>query len=168
MLSLIHSCAIKARKSGYRVTDGNSWLGLAQDCGSTTTSRKTARKFVVKLFGDERLKTAKTHVEPTKSKRAPKGDHFLASYEWRRVRMQVLKRDGAKCACCGATPADDKVMNVDHIKPRKHHPELALDLNNLQVLCDVCNHGKGNWDQTDWREDVIGGKLRLIKQEGDL
>jgi len=43
------------------------------------------------------------------------------------------------------------VMNVDHIRPRKLFPELALDINNLQVLCHECNHGKGNWDQTDWR-----------------
>ena len=93
-------------------------------------------------------------------------DAFLASYEWRRVRMIVLKRDNARCACCGATPADGRVMNVDHIKPRKYHPQLALDLNNLQVLCDECNHGKGNWDQTDWRgysEAEIGAKLRVIK-----
>jgi 5-methylcytosine-specific restriction endonuclease McrA len=79
-------------------------------------------------------------------------DAFLESYEWRRVRMVVLKRDGARCACCGATPSDGVKMNVDHIKPRKNFPELALDPQNLQVLCEVCNHGKGNWDQTDWRQ----------------
>ena len=42
-------------------------------------------------------------------------------------------------------------MNVDHIKPRRLYPGLALEKSNLQVLCADCNHGKGNWDQTDWR-----------------
>ena len=74
------------------------------------------------------------------------------TYEWRKVRMEALKKYGAKCQCCGATPASGAVMNVDHIKPRKLFPHLALDLNNLQVLCHDCNHGKGNWDMTDWRE----------------
>lgn len=95
------------------------------------------------------------------------GDAFLESFEWRKIRMQVLIRDGARCACCGATRQDGRQMHVDHIKPRKLHPELALEPKNLQVLCDVCNHGKGNWDQTDWRdeftEDAIGSKLRLVK-----
>jgi hypothetical protein len=81
-------------------------------------------------------------------------DDFLRTYEWRRVRMQALKLHGARCQCCGATPATGAVMNVDHIKPRKLFPELALDLTNLQVLCDACNHGKGNWDMTDWREEA--------------
>lgn len=81
----------------------------------------------------------------------PNTADFLQSYEWKRVRMVVLKRDGAKCRCCGATPEMDAVMNVDHIKPRRIFPELALDPNNLQVLCGECNHGKGNWDMTDWR-----------------
>jgi len=76
---------------------------------------------------------------------------FLESYEWRRVRMQALKSYGARCQCCGVTPADGARMNVDHIKPRKLFPELALDVSNLQVLCHDCNHGKGNWDMTDWR-----------------
>lgn len=53
--------------------------------------------------------------------------------------------------CCGATPATGAVMNVDHIKPRKLYPHLALDVDNLQILCSDCNHGKGNWDMTDWR-----------------
>jgi uncharacterized protein (TIGR02646 family) len=67
--------------------------------------------------------------------------------------MEVLKRDGRRCACCGATPEDGLKMHVDHIKPRKHYPHLALEHSNLQVLCEVCNHGKGNWDQTDWRKE---------------
>lgn len=83
----------------------------------------------------------------------PNTDAFLESYEWRRVRMEALKRDGARCQCCGATPQDGLRMHVDHIKPRKMFPTLALDLDNLQVLCEICNHGKGNWDTTDWRSD---------------
>lgn len=79
-------------------------------------------------------------------------DAFLSTYAWRRLRMQALTRYGARCQCCGASPATGAVMNVDHIKPRRLFPALALDLENLQILCHECNHGKGNWDQTDWRE----------------
>jgi len=76
---------------------------------------------------------------------------FLSTFEWRKVRMMALKKYGPRCQCCGATPKDGAVMNVDHIKPRKLFPSLALDVNNLQILCHECNHGKGNWDNTDWR-----------------
>lgn len=79
-------------------------------------------------------------------------DAFLSTFEWRRVRMEALKKYGPRCMCCGATPSDGAVMNVDHIKPRKLFPDLALNINNLQILCHDCNHGKGNWDQTDWRK----------------
>jgi len=82
-------------------------------------------------------------------------DAFLKSYEWRRLRMSALKLHGARCQCCGITPAHGAVMNVDHIKPRKLFPELALSLENLQVLCGECNHGKGNWDMTDWRTEKV-------------
>ena len=80
-------------------------------------------------------------------------DEFLDSYEWRKIRMVALKKYGRKCQCCGATPATGAIMNVDHIKPRRIYPELALDIDNLQILCHECNHGKGNWDMTDWRSD---------------
>lgn len=78
-------------------------------------------------------------------------DDFLRSFEWRKLRMEVLKKYGATCQCCGATRHTGAVINVDHIKPRKYFPELSLDIDNLQVLCGACNHGKGNWDTTDWR-----------------
>lgn len=77
---------------------------------------------------------------------------FLYSYEWRRLRMVVLTKRGARCECCGASAVDGVRIHVDHIKPRRLHPELALVESNLQVLCADCNHGKGNWDQTDWRQ----------------
>jgi len=81
----------------------------------------------------------------------PSRDDFLRTYEWRRVRMQALKKYGARCQCCGATADKGVRVHVDHIKPRKLFPQLALDVNNLQILCEECNHGKGNWDMTDWR-----------------
>lgn len=55
---------------------------------------------------------------------------------------------------CGKSPRKDNdvVLNVDHIKPVIKYPELSLDINNLQVLCGVCNQGKGYWDETDFRK----------------
>lgn len=85
------------------------------------------------------------------SKCNPNSPAFLKTYEWRSLRMLALKNQGARCQCCGATAANGVVIHVDHIKPRKTHPHLALCLDNLQVLCEACNHGKANWDTTDWR-----------------
>lgn len=82
-------------------------------------------------------------------------DEFLSSYQWRRLRMEVLIEQGRRCQCCGATPDNGVVMHVDHIKPRRLFPELALEKSNLQVLCEVCNHGKGNWDQTNWKQETV-------------
>lgn len=89
---------------------------------------------------------------------APKGSNLLQSKkgfyltdEWRRVRYEALKLHGAACQACGATAAKGKPLHVDHIKPRSKFPELALDINNLQVLCVDCNLGKSARDQTDWR-----------------
>lgn len=94
----------------------------------------------------------------------PMSPAFLESFEWRQLRMVVLRKYGARCQCCGASPATGAVMNVDHIKPRKLFPHLALDEDNLQVLCHECNHGKGNWDQTDWRpEEVDPAVVSLLK-----
>lgn len=78
---------------------------------------------------------------------------FYSSKAWKELRYKALQTFGAKCMCCGVTPADGAIMNVDHVKPISKHPELRLELNNLQILCASCNHGKGGWDDTDWRLD---------------
>ena len=77
---------------------------------------------------------------------------FIHSREWKRLRYRTLAKRGVTCECCGAGPNSAGVIVVDHIKPRKKFPELALAPDNLQVLCTECNLGKGSWDQTDWRK----------------
>jgi len=100
----------------------------------------------------------KIPVEKTAKKKrkldAVCSDEFLQSYAWRKVRYEILKLHGRRCMCCGRTPGDNRQVHVDHIKPRRKHPELALDPSNLQILCNECNHGKGNWDETDWRPKI--------------
>lgn len=76
---------------------------------------------------------------------------FYETDEWRRVRYEALRLGGGKCCLCGATANGGATLHVDHIKPRSLFPELELDVNNLQVLCQDCNLGKSNLDDTDWR-----------------
>lgn len=85
-------------------------------------------------------------------KRSKKFDSFYDSWEWKKLRYQVLKKHGAKCMLCGRTPDDGAKICVDHIKPRALFPELELEESNLQVLCNDCNMGKGRWDESDWRK----------------
>lgn len=111
--------------------------------------RKEMKKMLAEIIS-EKGETSPKKPSRTAGRRI-ESDEFLASFEWRRVRMAALRKYGPRCMCCGATPRDGLMMHVDHIKPRKVYPELALSLDNLQILCEVCNHGKGNWDMTDWR-----------------
>lgn len=78
-------------------------------------------------------------------------DPFLMSFEWKVLRRRAIETYGAKCMKCGRCPSDPKKINVDHVKPRKLFPHLALDFDNLQVLCAPCNKEKGNKNQIDYR-----------------
>jgi hypothetical protein len=77
------------------------------------------------------------------------GNSFYTQPQWLQLRYQALITYGRICHACRTT---DVVVQVDHIKPRSKYPELAFDINNLQVLCEPCNLGKGAWDETDWRD----------------
>jgi 5-methylcytosine-specific restriction endonuclease McrA len=89
------------------------------------------------------------HRTPT-IKYAPglKGSDFYNTREWRELRYKTLVMHGKVCMACGAK---EGIFHVDHIKPRSKHPEMELNQDNLQVLCESCNLGKSNTDETDWR-----------------
>lgn len=81
-----------------------------------------------------------------------KSNLFLQSLGWKRARYAPLLSNKGACQCCGQTAKKhNAVLCVDHIKPRKNYPELALSIGNLQVLCEKCNAGKGNITEDDWR-----------------
>lgn len=123
---------------------------------------------------DEIDKKRKKHIEQIN--KAIVSENFYSSMPWRILRMKVLVKYGAVCQCCGASKDHGAVMHVDHIKPRSKYPELSLRFSNLQILCEACNVGKLNIDQTDWRkpaeplpihleqysEESIGALLRTL------
>ncbi len=83
------------------------------------------------------------------------GDDFYKSDKWRSLRYKALSLNDGCCVLCGRSKAKHGVvLHVDHIKPRSKHPELELELSNLQILCEDCNLGKSNRDRTDWRKPV--------------
>lgn len=147
--------ASKATQAGFK-TSGTSnaggWVSLAKSCGVQATTKGEARAGLRVLLTDGvKVKPTAAAAQSVRIATVVSTDAFLSTFEWRRLRMKVIKHYGPVCMCCAATPATGAVINVDHIKPRRLFPELALDFDNLQVLCHDCNHGKGNWDQTDWR-----------------
>lgn len=102
-------------------------------------------------------------------------DPFHESREWLELRYRVLKKASGSCKLCGCRATPGNPLQVDHIKPRSKHPELALVESNLQVLCKSCNVGKGNKDDTDWRfhasrelEDQLAHKAAVIDRATPL
>lgn len=148
----ILACEAKALGIPYPPPAG--WL---RKCGSTEITSDAADRLRAALQKSSKASAAKG-LEVLDSawitlKRIPaaNSDGFLQSKAWKRVRFQALKKHGMNCQACGASPSTGAVLNVDHIKPRRLFPEIALSLDNLQVLCSDCNEGKGNWDMTDAR-----------------
>jgi len=78
-------------------------------------------------------------------------NNFYLSSEWKKLRYKKLtdyiKTSGRICECCRNVT---QKLHVDHIQPRSKRPDLELDYNNLQILCEVCNEGKSNSDSVKW------------------
>lgn len=97
------------------------------------------------------------HFIRKKPKKYKKRDNFYRSSEWKELRYRKL-RQIQYCECCGKEKRDklesgERVkLTVDHIKPRSTHPELSLEWDNVQVLCQWCNSGKSNKYQDDFRQ----------------
>lgn len=110
----------------------------------------------------KRIKYKKEYLlKPTKKKTRKRkkqtkikkftGSDFYHSREWRELRVKALVKYSKKCCLCGRAPCDGVILHVDHIKPRSKRPDLELELDNLQILCEDCNLGKSNKYQEDWR-----------------
>lgn len=130
-------------------------LGLSATKILKQEPRRPNGKKERKVHREAKRQQPKRFAPTPNNQNSPKS--FYASWEWRTLRMEVLKTFGHRCQSCGAAAGDMTVggtpvkIVVDHIKPLSQFWHLRLDRSNLQVLCDECNMGKGAWDQTDYR-----------------
>jgi 5-methylcytosine-specific restriction endonuclease McrA len=113
--------------------------------------RRAAAANIRKKQKKKAAKKAKQSGRPVRAAGPAPDENFYRSMKWRQLRYLALRNTDGRCQACGACAADGVKMHVDHIKPRSRFPELALSLDNLTVLCEDCNIGKGSWDDTDWR-----------------
>lgn len=90
---------------------------------------------------------------------------FYNSQAWKKKRRKILKDRNYECEWCkqegGVTTEDHATLEVDHIQDLEHHPELALDDDNLRVLCKYHHNMRHNrfefrpqkkskWDDERW------------------
>jgi hypothetical protein len=115
---------------------------------SIANSRKTNQETKAKARANPANKYGFKRTPTVKYAPGLKGNDFYNTREWRELRYKALVMHGKVCMACGAK---EGIFHVDHIKPRSKHPDLELELDNLQVLCESCNLGKSNKDETDWR-----------------
>lgn len=108
----------------FKVITGNDLLSCIFPCKSKSQKKKRKKS-----------KFTNTHIDR----------------RWVEVRYKALKLGNGSCCLCGATAKDGIKLHVDHIKPKSLYPYLEYELSNLQVLCEHCNIGKSNKDDTDWR-----------------
>jgi len=127
----------------------NTQLRVAIDAVAKATGCAPSRAAVTVAIGgvvpvaDKAMKIKKPQI----------GKDFYDTWEWKEARFAALKRHGRQCQCCGWTPGSSagNYLVVDHIKPLRLHPQLALDPDNHQVLCNDCNMGKSFKHHDDFR-----------------
>lgn len=93
----------------------------------------------------------KAYDVPYNPLKLSKTTNFYNSQSWKKLRLEALEFYGRRCVSCGATAKNGAKLHVDHIKPKSKYPDLALDLDNLQILCEDCNLGKMADYEDDWR-----------------
>lgn len=75
---------------------------------------------------------------------------FYNSRIWRRLAAKVLEDNHHECARCKAKGLVVKARTVHHKEYLRKHPELALNTDNLEPICDDCHydeHHRGSGKQ---------------------
>jgi hypothetical protein len=85
----------------------------------------------------------------------------------RKLRMEVLKRDGYRCIVCGRRPTDyvDLELHVHHVIPWRMHGPTAEE--NLVTLCGACHKGLDPDFEPSLRElGRLPGSAKILDSDG--
>ncbi len=78
-----------------------------------------------------------SRIDPRAKQRA-EDKRFYGRVAWQKLRALKLATDPL-CDHCEKRGLTVPAVHVHHVKARKTHPDLALDLDNLQGLCIACH-----------------------------
>ena len=70
-------------------------------------------------------------------------DRWKQTLDGRKWKRQQYRRQGGHCVTC-QKQISLKGSHIDHIKPLSRYPSIAIDPDNLQILCADCNLRKSN------------------------
>ena len=75
---------------------------------------------------------------------------------WKKLKAKVHARDGEKCRICKGTFR----LRVCHIHARRDAPEMQRDIENILLLCAICDGKYGDiltepWVRKLWKSATI-------------
>ena len=112
---------------------------------------------------EKRVKSRTNQLALERKERLNETRQFYSSPEWNLIRKQVIKAKGRVCSECGKPITNSSDVTVDHIQPRSKYPSLALEKNNLCVLCRSCNSRKSDRDP-DRDSELLAFKAELTER----
>lgn len=93
--------------------------------------------------------------------------HHRWSYEYRKFKKAVLKRDGYRCVLCGISRDDGVIIEVDHIIPVAAYRRGILEMSNARSLCQLCHKKTETYGNSAkyYRYLLRSGRLKLWLEE---
>jgi 5-methylcytosine-specific restriction endonuclease McrA len=82
---------------------------------------------------------ARDRLDYDRNRRDREAARFYQSAPWRNLRRLKLAQDPL-CEPCREKARYVPAKQVHHRKPRRTHPDLALDIDNLQSVCIPCHN----------------------------
>ena len=88
------------------------------------------------------------------------------------IRSTLELETSSKCAYCEGLIGDVAYANIEHMLPKRKHPQLVCNWGNLTIACPRCNINKGEYDEREYplldpyvddveEEVAFGGPLAL-------
>lgn len=123
-------------------------------------SERADKDSVKKVIKEWFLKYDKVPGVDAEYKTKEQKKKFYNSAAWKKLRLVALKRDNYECQECKREGLFKKGQNVHHIKEIYHHPEAALELDNLETVCIDCHNKEhdrifnNNFQKkVDWKDE---------------